>query len=72
MAQRVVSGWPKGSSPDAHRVVSGWPEVVLGWPEVLPSSRPRMAGVQKQGGGDVPLHIKMAARAASSRLVVYG
>ena len=27
-----------------------------------------MAGVQKQGGGDVPQYIKMAARAASSRL----
>ena len=71
-----------GSSTDGHRVVSGWPEVVSGWPvvvhgwpevvygrpKVLPASRPRMAGVQKQGGGDVPQYIKMAARAASSRL----
>ena len=36
---------------------------------VLPLSRPRMAGEsdRKQGGGDVPLYIKMGARAASSR-----
>ena len=48
-------------------VVYGWPEVVYGRPEFLPSSRPWMAGDQKQGGGDVPRYIKMAARAASTR-----
>ena len=76
---RVVHGWPQGrprmatgSSTDGHRVVHGWPEGVHGWPKVLPSSRPRMAGVQKQGGGDVPQYIKMAARAASSRLSTDG
>ena len=54
-----------GSSTDGPRVVHGRREV-------LNSSRPRMVGVQKQGGGDVALYIKMAARAASSRLVVCG
>ena len=44
--------------------------MVVQMARVLPSSRPRMAGEpdRKQGGGDGPLYIKMAARAAPSRL----
>ena len=66
----VVCGWPEA--------VYGWPEVVCGWPVVVHGwpgfSLQAVHGWrdQKQGGGDVPRYIKMAARAASARLSADG
>ena len=64
-----VRYFPNVSSKDAPESSTDGPGR-LRMARVLILSRPRMAGEpdRKQEGGDVPLYIKMAARAASSRL----